>query len=138
MIIRKPTLFVIVLVIVITPFLLPKITWLARSKTTEGSVRFIGKNYSGQITHTYSVIRFEAGMDTFWFNSGDNIIFKEGESVPVRYEVNNPSDARVNIFADLWGDTLVYGAGPFFILLVVFFHPKGVPKRMKLLVNYKK
>ena len=101
-------------------------------------MRFVGKSLAGQITHSYSVISFFAGHDTIWFNSDDNIIYEVGETVPVRYQKDNPSDARVNIFADVWGDTLVYGAAPLLIVLMIFLHPKGIPRQSKFRLSSKK
>jgi uncharacterized protein DUF3592 len=131
MILSRASLFVICFVAVVTPFLVPKIIWLAGSEKTNGIMRFVGKSYTGQLIHFYSEISFIAGRDTIWFDSEDNTIFEVGETVPVRYRRNNPSDAKVNIFTNTWNDTLIYGTGPLVILLLVFFHPKGIPKHSR-------
>ena len=99
---------------------------------------FVGKAYSGQIAHVYSVIKFGVQKDTFWFNGNDNILYKPGEKVSVRYQVNNPREARINVFPSIWGDTVVYGGIPLIILLVVFVHPGIIPYRSKLVLSMKK
>ena len=99
---------------------------------------FEGHAQTGQIGHVYSVVWFVAGHDTVWFNGNDNILFKEGETVPVRYQVNHPSDARLNIFPSIWGDTIVYGGIPVSVLLIIFLHPGIVPRRSKIRLNAKR
>ena len=101
-------------------------------------MRFVGKGYTGQLGHTYSVISFIADSDTIWFNSEDNTIYKVGEIVPIRYEKNNHEDAKVNIFSNIWNDTVVYGSAPLIILLLIFFHPRGIPKHLTLTIGKKK
>src|SRR2546423_7554823 len=132
MIMRRTTFFFSLIIIVITPFLLYKILWLLHSEKTIGRTGFVGKSYTGQIAHVYSVIRFMAGHDTIWFNSNDNILYQPGQIVPVRYQSAHPSEARVNIFVSIWGDTVVYGGIPVLILLVMFLHPELVPRRSRL------
>ncbi len=138
MTISRTCLFIICFAIVTAPFLIPKIVWLAGSEKTNGMMRFVGKSYTGQLVHSYSVISFIAGNDTVWFNSEDNTIYKIGEIVPVRYQHNNHEDAKVNIFSNIWNDTIIYGAGPLIILLLIFFHPKGIPKHVRFAIAFKK
>lgn len=88
---------------------------------------FKGKSITGQLVHEYSVIFYKAGKDTIWFDGNDNIFYKEGESVPVRYQINDPQDARIDTFIPIWGDVLVYGGIPILILLVIFLHPQIIP-----------
>lgn len=101
-------------------------------------MRFVGKSYTGQLGHVYSEISFPANNDTFWFNSSDNTIFEVGEKVSVRYQKNDPADARVNIFSNIWNDTVIYGSLPLIILLFVFFHPKGIPRNYKWKIGLNK
>jgi hypothetical protein len=131
MTLSRNSLFFICLLIVTAPFLIPKLIWLSNSEKATGTMRFVGKSYTGQLIHFYSEISFPAAKDTFWFNSNDNTIFEIGENVPVRYQKDNPEDAKVNIFSNIWSDTVVFGSVPLIILLFIFFHPKGIPGRMK-------
>ncbi|MBS1608457.1 MAG: hypothetical protein JSS70_06810 [Bacteroidetes bacterium] len=135
MIFSRTSIFLISLVVVITPFLLPKLIWLSNSEKAIGTMRFVGKSYTGQLIHVYSEISFPAKNDTFWFNSNDNTVFNIGEKVPVRYQKNDPTDARVSIFSNIWSDTVIYGSGPVIILLLVFFHPKGISRSFRLRVS---
>ncbi len=138
MIISWVVFFWILLTIVVAPFLIPKLLWLANSEKVNGTMRFVGKSYTGQLVHFYSEISFVAGNDTIWFDSKDNTIFPIGATVPVRYQVNDHSDAKVNAFSDIWSEPLIYGGILPLILLVVFFHPKGIPPRAKLYITNKK
>ncbi len=54
---------------------------------------------------TYPVIWFKSGKDTIFFNGNVNIPLKPDEKVSVRYKTDNPSDAKVNSFTCIWGDT---------------------------------
>ena len=138
MTLSRAAFFGMLFTIVVTPFLIPKLLWLANSEKVNGTMRFVGKSYTGQLVHFYSEISFIAGNDTIWFDSKDNTIFPIGATVPVRYQVNDHSDAKVNIFSDIWSETVVYGGILPLILLVVFFHPKGIPRRAKLYLTNKK
>jgi hypothetical protein len=138
MIIRRNAFFGCLFTIVLVPFLFYKIYWITHSKRVNGVMGFIGKAYAtDQIVHVYSVIKYPVGKDTFWFNGNDNIFFQRGELVPVRYRVNDPSDARIDIFSSIWGDTIVYGGIPLLILLISFIHPQIVPYRSRVLLHFK-
>lgn len=128
MIFSRTGLFMIVLCLVVSPFLVPKIIWLSHSRKATGVMRFVGKSYTGQLIHFYSFISFPLNGDTVWFRSNDNTIFEVGEKVPVRFQANDPSDAKVDRVTDVWSDTIVYGTGPLIILTMIFFHPKGIPR----------
>jgi hypothetical protein len=138
MIIRKSTLFLFLFTIVFGPFLIYKLLWIARSEKTNGIMGFAGKSYTGTLAHTYAVISFRVGKDTIWFNGNDNILYQEGETVPVRYQKHNPYEARIDIFPSMWGDTLVYGGGPVLVLLVLFLHPHVFPRGSKFRLSLKK
>lgn len=99
---------------------------------------FIGKTYTGQIPHSYSVILFQVGNDSFWLRSTDNIIFNPDEKMPILYQPKNPFDAHTTVFADLWGDTLVYAGIPAMLVLIVCFHPYIVPYRNNIQLVRKK
>jgi hypothetical protein len=134
----KNKFFLLLSLVVITPFLIYKMLWLAGTQTATGTMGFVGKEYAGQIVHVYSVIKFPAGGNTVWFNGNDNILFKPGEKVPVRYVVKNPKDARINYFVSVWGDTVVYGGIPMLIICVAYLHPLIVPRKSRIRINSKR
>jgi hypothetical protein len=138
MAIRRTYFFLLLFTILIVPFIIYKIVWLAGSEKTYGKMSFIGKTFSGQMDDVYSVISFMVGKDTIWFNGRNNIFFEEGETLPVRYQPNNPVDAKVNVFLAIWGDTLVYGGIPVLILIVIFVHPQIVPYRSRIQLTVRK
>jgi hypothetical protein len=86
---------------------------------------------------SYPVIWYKAGKDTIYFNGNVNIPLKEGEQVSVRYQKNNPDDAKINTFSCIWGDSLAYELGPLLIFIIVFFHPDLVPKKTRILLGTK-
>lgn len=87
------------------------------------------------MVYRYAVIWFIVGKDTVWFNGRNDILFEEGEQVPVRYQQKDPADAKLNVFLAIWGDTLIYGGIPVLMLLVIFLHPQIVPYRSKIRLN---
>jgi hypothetical protein len=115
------------------PFVLPRLVWLRGTQTTTGLFAFAGMGSVGdQMPLSYSVIYFRHGRDTVWFNGLGNLGLHPGDRVPVRYKVNDPSDAKVDIFAAIWGDILVYTGIPVLMLLAIYLHPEVVPKGSKI------
>jgi hypothetical protein len=139
MILSRNSFFLVLFCLFLLPLPLYKLFWLARSKETTGSLYFIGHGNLGSVlgTSTYPVIRFQTGKDTVIFNGNVNIPLRPDEKVSVRYQRNDPSDAKVNTFSCIWGDTMAYELGPFLILLVIYFHPDLVPKKSKILLGKK-
>ena len=97
-------------------------------------MRFVRKTYAGQLVRTYSVIIFFVGKDTAWVNSGDDIIYQKGETIPVRYQPGDPSNARVATFGGIWSNTCQYASAPFIILLIIFLHRGIVPRQSTIRV----
>jgi|SRR5450432_971623 hypothetical protein len=139
MILSRNSFFLLLFCLFLLPLPAYKLFWLARSKETTGSLYFTGHGNLGSVLgiSTYPVIRFITGKDTVIFNGNVNIPLKPDEKVSVRYQQNDPSDAKVNVFSCIWGDTLAYELGPFLILLVIYFHPDLVPKKSSIVLGNK-
>jgi hypothetical protein len=138
MILNRTRFFLLLLCIIASPFLLYNFIWLAISVKTNGLVRFHGKAYSGQLVNEYSVISFSDGKDTIWFNSSDGVMLKKGLHVTVYYMPNNPTNARVGIFSEIWGPIIGFSSVPLLVLLLAFIHPNLVPRHAKFSLNAKK
>ena len=125
--------------LLLLPLVVYKLIWLAGTRETTGTMYFTGHGNLGSVlgVSTYPVIRFTTGKDTILFNGNVNIPLRADEKVSVRYQKNNPSDAKINSWVCLWGDTLAYESGPFLILLIIFFHPDLVPKKSRLRIGKK-
>jgi hypothetical protein len=136
---KRNSFFLLLFVLIVSPLPVYKLIWLAGTRKTTGTLYFIGHGNFGSVLgiSTYPVIRFTSGEDTIYFNGNVNIPLKPDEKVPVRYRRNNPTDAKINEFSSIWGDTLAYMLGPFLIFLVVFFHPDLVPKKAKVILGRK-
>jgi hypothetical protein len=134
MILSRNSFFLLLFGLIISPFFIYKLFWLAGTRETTGTMYFTGHGNLGSVLgiSTYPVIGFKSGRDTIYFNGNVNIPLKEGEIVPVRYQRNDPGDAKINEFTCIWGDTLAYTLGPFLIFLVIFFHPDLVPKKSRI------
>ena len=77
-------------------------------------MEFVGHDNLGSVLgmSTYPVVQFKVGDSVFHFNGNMNLSLQKGQSIEVRYQRNNPSDARINSLGTVWGDTFAYGAGP--------------------------
>ena len=125
--------------LLLLPLVAYKLIWLAGTCETTGTMYFTGHGNLGSVlgVSTYPVIRFSTGKDTILFNGNVNIPLKADERISVRYQKNNPSDAKINSWVCLWGDTLAYESGPFLILLIIYLHPDLVPRKSRLLIGKK-
>ena len=139
MIITRTKFFLSIILLLITPLVVPKMVWLLQSKKTMGIFSFEGKgNALDQWRSSYSVIYFMVGKDTIWFNGPGGLRLREDAIVPVRYLPSSPDNAKLDSFKSIWGATAVYGGIPLLILLVIFLHPEIVPYRSKVRVMLNK
>jgi hypothetical protein len=139
MIFNRKSFFLSLFIVMVLPLPLYKMLWLATSRQTIGTMYFIGHGNLGSVfgISTYPVIWFIHGKDTIYFNSNVNIPLKPEEKISVRYQRNDPTDARINYFSSIWGDTLAYDLAPLLIFLVMFLHPDLVPRKAKIVLGKK-
>jgi hypothetical protein len=139
MILNRPSFFLLLLIIILLPLPVYKLIWLLRSTETTGTFYFTGHGNLGSALgiSTYPVIWFRQGNDTFFFNGNVNIPLKPDEKVSVRYQKNDPADAKINSFTCIWGDTLAYEIGPLLVFLIIFFHPDLVPRKARISLDLK-
>jgi hypothetical protein len=137
MIFTRSQFFITLFSIIVLPIVAYKIIWLLRSSKAVGEMEFVGHGNYGSIlgVSTYPVIIFTVGKDTFHFNGNLNIPLKRGQKVELRYLRHNPSNAKINTFLCIWGDTITYTLGPLLAFLGIFFAPDIVPRRSKLKVG---
>lgn len=137
MLLTKNEFFALLFGLVLVPFLAYNSIWLAGTEKVEGRVVGIGQRMGMNIgKSTYALVSFKAGADTVWFQGLDQN-YKEGDTVPVRYRRNDPSNARVATFLSLWGDVLGWAVIPLMVVVVLYFSPDMVPKRAMVLVGRK-
>jgi hypothetical protein len=128
MTIGKIPFFLTIFLLLAIPFVVPRLIWLARSRTITGVMGFEGRGTAGeQFPLTYSYVYFQPGVTLIYFAAPPGLGYRHGDPVPVRYLPDKVTDARVNSFLGLWGDVLVYGGIPEFILLICFLHRRLVP-----------
>jgi len=139
MILSRNIFFFFLLIMVLLPFVGYKLVWLSTTTETTGYMDFTGHGNLGSVfgISTYPVIRFTLGPHKIYFNGNVNIPLAPNEPVSVRYQSNDPEDAKINTFSCIWGDTLAYALAPLLILLVVFFHPEVVPKKSTICIGKK-
>jgi hypothetical protein len=139
MLLHRVKFFLALSGLIAAPLLINKFVWLARSKKTAGVFSFQGGgNALDQMRMTHSILYFNLGKDTIWFEAPSNLDLQEGQAVSVRYQPANPSDVRLNTFLGIWGATAIYGGIPLFVLLIIFLHPEIVPYSAKLRLTRKK
>ena len=131
----KNTFFFLLLLVLLSPFVLPNIIWLLRSAKTTGVVEGIGIASGLSLGRdTYAYTSFVIGKDTFYFQGKDDN-YKKGDVVPLRYQKNNPEDARVATFYSIWGKTIAYCGVPLIFWIICFFAPDIVPKGSGIVVG---
>jgi hypothetical protein len=139
MVIRQITLFASIVVLYVTPIVVPRLIWLSRSRKTTGVFSFEGAGSAGEsIRLSYSFIYYMYGNEKIWFEGPGHMPLKEGAVVPVRYQINNPADAKVDTFYGLWADVTVYGGEPILILICIFLHRGVFPPRSRIRLAFKK
>jgi len=139
MYLSKPIFFILLVLLVAAPFWTARALWVMQSVKVKGVFGFTGNGFAGdQVRLDYSVISFPAEGKEIWFNGLGNLPYKPGAIVPVRYQPDDPYDARVDIFAGIWGDVLVYSGVPAFLLLVLFLHRKVVPWGSRVRLTFKR
>jgi hypothetical protein len=129
---------ILLMALLVLPFFGYKAVWLLRSVPAMGTMCFMGKSLNGQLSSTYPVIRFSSlAGDTIYFNGADELAYKRGELIPIRYREGKPAEARIDSFAGAWLDTVIYAMVPFLLLLIVFLHPEIIPHRSKIIIGKK-
>jgi hypothetical protein len=137
-ILNRNRFFLLLFAVSVLPFFVYKGIWLATTKKTSGVLYFIGHGNLGSVLgiSTYPVIQFRVNQDSFEFNGNMTMDLHPGEVVPVRYQKNNPSDAKINTLICIWGDTLAYAFFPVLVLLIIFLIPERfdplVPRKSKI------
>ncbi|HTF30000.1 MAG TPA: DUF3592 domain-containing protein [Flavitalea sp.] len=129
-------IFFILVLIFVSPFFIQKALWIANSKKTNGIMWFKGHSMELQSISSHAVIVFKVGRDSIVFNGGLEPNLKPGSLIPVRYQIDNPADAKVDSFRSLWARALVFAFLPFLAILVIFlttiFVEPLIPKKVKI------
>jgi hypothetical protein len=124
MLLTRTRFFLLLFLVLVGPFFLPKLFWFASSRTVAGWVYFTSGEMDDLVgTKKSSIIRFSLGKDTIEFKS--NVYFRLPDDAPVRvrYSRFDPVDARIDLPVCIWMDTLVNILLPLGIWLVLFLTP---------------
>lgn len=136
MLLRRNQFFLLLLLIFVAPIVAYKVRWITRSEKTRGIMCFTGHTLTPLGTSSHPVIRFRAGHDSIFFNGNANVDYHEGALVPVRYQKDNPYDARIDIPTSIWGDTLAWTLYPFLVILVLYLTPERwhplIPRKSRI------
>src|SRR5882757_2393480 len=124
MLLTRFQFFAVLLILFVAPWSVYKVYWLARSQRTMGVMCFTGHTLETVGVSEHPVILFKAGKDSLFINGNSNIILTPGQLVPVRYQRDAPSDARLDLPVSIWGDTLAWSLFPFLTILVLFLTPE--------------
>lgn len=139
MVVRRTTFFLSVFCILFIMIAAHPLIWLMQSKKTTGVFAFKGRgNALEQIRLPFCEIYFKLGSDTFWFKGPGNLQLQPSTPIAVRYQPQQPNDAKVCTFFGLWGGTATYGGIILLMLLAVFLHPAIVPRHARLQLGFKK
>ncbi|HVM87502.1 MAG TPA: hypothetical protein VMT76_04890 [Puia sp.] len=143
MLLSRNQFFVVLFMVVTVPFLMTRIIWLVNSRKTTGAMAFISHSDWGSALgmSTYAVIDFKAGKDSLSFNSYINLDLTKGQAVSVLYQKDNPSDAIVDDFYNIWARAISYAIFPVLIVIVLYVIPDRmdplIPSKSKILLGKK-
>jgi len=134
---KRPQFFIVLFIVLVAPLSLYKLNWILHSEASIGIVQFTGHGNLGSVLgiSTYQVILFKAGRDSILFNGNVDAGLKNNEPIEIRYQPGDPTDARMNTFMSLWGDTMAYSLGPILVFLAVFFSNEIIPRRSQVQVG---
>ena len=137
MILSRSSFFIILFLLIVVPWFIPKTIWLINSKKAIGVMEFVGHDNLGSVLgmSTYPVVQFKVGDSVFHFNGNMNLSLQKGQSIEVRYQRNNPSDARINSLCTVWVDTFAYEAGPTLCWLVMLLSPGIIPWKSRVKIG---
>lgn len=139
LILSRGRFFLLLFLLITTVAFGSRALWMLHSKTTWGVFAFEGAGNAGdQISLSYSIDYFTLGSDTILFNGMGNLEYCPGDSIPVRYQADQPRDAEIDRFVALWGKPMVYGGIPLVMFLCIFLHRGVVPRYAKLRLIFKK
>jgi hypothetical protein len=133
----RQVFFLLLAILIAGPFLVSRWIWLAGTATTTGSYVLKGMGEAGDpMPLDYSIVSFQLGKKTIWFHGLGNLELPAGTPVPVRYRIDDPYDARIDIFIARWGDILVYIGIPLLMLTCIYLHPKILPHKCRLCFSF--
>ncbi len=142
MILSRNQFFLLLFLISVIPFYAFKINWLAQSELTNGRMWFRGYTLEplGNIS-AHLVIKYKVGNDSLDFAATNDAEMNEEDIVSVRYQTNNPKDAKINSFKSIWLDSILYSIGPLLVVLILFLTPDKfdplIPKKSKIIIRKK-
>lgn len=127
------------LILLVGFFFMPRVVWLLKADRARGTVIMTGHGNLGSAVglSTYQVVQFVAGTDTIVFNGDTDLGLKGGSTVPVLYHAGEPHLAKIDLFDAIWMQTIIYFAGPFLVLVIIFFTPEIVPRRSSVVIDRK-
>lgn len=140
MILTRTQFFLVLSIALLGPFYVPRLLWLARTRSTTGKVWFVGHTLElqGDISR-HLVILFKVGGDSFHFNGGGHL--KVGDPVPVRYNKNRPDDARIDTISGIWEDVLINSLFPELVLVILIITPERfdplIPRKARIRLGIK-
>jgi len=144
MLLSRTKFFICIFLLLAGPLVGQRLFWLAGTKRTVGVMCFVGHDgiESPLGIRSYPVILFKLGRDSIFFNGMNKLGYRPGDSVPVRYQQDDPPDAKIDQPISIWGDTMVYLLHPVLIWLVIVLTPARfdplIPRGAKLFLQMKR
>jgi hypothetical protein len=133
--IGKNLFFILLFLLLVSPFYLYRIYWLINSEETTGTYLFKGQSLIGgsDFMHAYPVIQFFDGTKNVTFKGPDNVEYPPKATMSVRFQKADSSDARINNFLGIWLVTVFTSAAPTLLIVILYF-TELFPKDFKITV----
>src|SRR5690349_21531146 len=98
-----------VLTVFLSPFIIYKVGWLLASKQAIGKVLYVDETYGRrQGRQTYPVVEFSTEKYIVTVKGNYNLLYKKGDTYPIRYNRFKETDTRLNTFLGCWIDTIIW------------------------------
>lgn len=129
--------YIIGVFVLTVPFIIHNVLWLNNSRVVNAYVAKIGRPISITSSQTFPVYEYVIGEYRYQSAGNYNMPFKVGDSVSLRYKINNPLKTRLNTFPGLWLKVMIWMGVLLLMWTLVFLHPGIIPRRSLLFISRK-
>jgi hypothetical protein len=118
MVLNKWKLFLLLLILLVLDWYIPRIIWVSRSERAVGTVILVDRN--SPVKHI--TLEFSRGGSFETVMLKESVPVNEGDTLAFRYQASDINDLKPESFWYLWGDVSTYCALMCFFLALIFLN----------------